>query len=232
MTIEDALKQIRADIAQYSSNRAVTLVAITKRQPIESMQVYQEIAASLGMPVIFGENYVQELAFKREQLAGDIEWHLTGPLQSNKISEAVRLSDVIQSVHSTKVIDGIAKAAREQGIQQRIFLQVNIGQDSNKRGFSVEELEDAIVRCESHSQGLCLCGLMTITPHYEDPHLTKKDFEKLARVRNRLEESSLRRCFHQNTITLSMGMSGDYQVALEAGADIIRIGSLLFGARL
>lgn len=232
MTIKDALKQIRADIAQYSSNRAVTLVAITKRQPIESMQVYQEIAASLGMPVIFGENYVQELASKREQLVGDIEWHLTGPLQSNKIAEAVRLSDVIQSVHSTKVIDGIAKAAREQGIQQRIFLQVNIGQDSNKRGFSVEELEDAIVRCENHSHELCLCGLMTITPNYEDPHLRKNDFEKLARVRSRLEDSSLRRCFQQNTITLSMGMSGDYKVALEAGADIIRIGSLLFGARL
>ena len=231
MPLAETVDRICQDIKRHAAGRAVALVAISKRQPVTAMQEYLAVATTLGLPVIFGENYVQELSLKRTQLQGEAEWHLTGPLQSNKIAEAVRVADVIQSVHSTKVIDGIAKAAKRLGKRQQIFLQVNIGRDPNKRGFLLEELQSAIERCHAHCAQLSLCGLMTITPLYEESQFVERDFQEMNRIRCAIQESSEAAFFCNSSVQLSMGMSADYQMALQAGADLIRVGSLLFGNR-
>ena len=137
MSIKSALESILAEVESHSEGRAVKIVAVSKRQSVQAMKGYQDIASAKGIQVVFGENYVQELAQKKEFFGDEIEWHLTGPLQSNKVPEAVRLADVIESVHSTKIIECIARSADKLKKKQKIFLQINIGNDPDKRGFSV-----------------------------------------------------------------------------------------------
>jgi pyridoxal phosphate enzyme (YggS family) len=156
---------------------------------------------------------------------------MIGPLQSNKVKDAVRYSDVIESVHSTRIMLLIAEAARAIGKVQYIFLQVNIGSDPNKSGFAEEEVKPAIELAAVHRDALELVGLMTITPYEEDPELTRRHFTALADVRRDLVNSGLARQFSGGRIALSMGMSADYPVAIEEGADFVRIGTALFGER-
>lgn len=231
MPIKSALESILADIEHRSNGRTVSVVAVSKRQSVEAMKEYQVIASAMGVKVAFGENYVQELAKKRAVLTEEIEWHLTGPLQSNKILEAVRLADVIESVHSTKIIEGVARAAHKLQKKQRILLQINIGNDPDKRGFTINEIRDAIRLCREFSDDLILCGLMTITPLYSDESDIIHDYDKMAELRTALYTEGLANVFVGGVIKLSMGMSADYHLALTAGADLIRVGTFLFGAR-
>lgn len=231
MSIKSALESILAEIERRSEGRSVKIVAVSKRQPVEAMKVYQDIASAKCLKVAFGENYVQELAEKKLFFGDEIEWHLTGPLQSNKVSEAVRLADVIESVHSTKIIECIARAARKVEKKQKIFLQINIGNDPDKRGFALSEIRDAISLCHQYSDALILCGLMTITPLYDDESLVVDDYTKMRELREALTNEGIADLFEAATIHLSMGMSADYHLALAEGADLIRIGTLLFGAR-
>ena len=231
MSIKSALESILAEVESHSEGRAVKIVAVSKRQSVQAMKGYQDIASAKGIQVVFGENYVQELAQKKEFFGDEIEWHLTGPLQSNKVPEAVRLADVIESVHSTKIIECIARSADKLKKKQKVFLQINIGNDPDKRGFSVSEILDAISLCHQFSDALILCGLMTITPLYDDESRIVDDYTKMRELREALRNEGVAELFEAATIHLSMGMSADYHLALAAGADVIRIGTLLFGAR-
>lgn len=236
MSIADRLEEVWVAIREAAcrSGRAegeVRLVAVSKKKPIEDLHEYEKAAQARGIPVIFGENYLQELKHKSGALAPESQVHMIGPLQSNKVKDAVRYSDVIESVHSTRIMLLIAEAARAIGKVQSIFLQVNIGSDPNKSGFAEEEVKPAIELAAVHRDALELVGLMTITPYEEDPELTRRYFAELAGLRRDLVNSGLARQFSGGRIALSMGMSADYPVAIEEGADFVRIGTALFGER-
>jgi pyridoxal phosphate enzyme (YggS family) len=195
------------------------------------MHEYIEAARSRAVPVVFGENYVQELKSKRAELPQDVVVHLIGPLQSNKIRDAVRYADVIQSVHSASVLLGIAKEALKQGKQQRVFLQVNIGEDPQKSGFRSEDIAVLLADSKAYAASVQIMGLMTITPYYEQPEQARPDFAKMSKLREELLTAGLAGAFVGGRPLLSMGMSADFDVAIEEGADLVRVGTALFGER-
>ncbi|MFN4895274.1 MAG: YggS family pyridoxal phosphate-dependent enzyme [Pseudomonadota bacterium] len=209
----------------------ITVVAVSKRKPVNDMLLYAAAAQAQGMQVVFGENYVQELKLKYPEVRELGSIHLIGPLQTNKIKEAVRCADVIESAHSPRVIEGIAKEARALGKRQSIFIQVNIGDDPLKSGFHADQLTEACQAVRMHKDSLALSGLMTITPYYSDPEGARKDFRAMSDLRSRLQASPAIEIFENRTIYLSMGMSSDFEIAIEEGADLVRVGTALFGER-
>jgi pyridoxal phosphate enzyme (YggS family) len=209
----------------------IALIAVSKKQPTSLMHEYQQAAAHRGLPVIFGENYVQELKAKRGEFKEPTALHMIGPLQSNKIRDAVRYADVIQSVHSLSVLQGIAEEALKQGKKQKIFLQVNIGDDPRKSGFHADDVPQVLGDAAKYSTSLSLIGLMTITPLYDDPELARPDFARMRKLREMLVSGGLASAFENSSPLLSMGMSADFAVAIEEGADLVRVGTALFGER-
>ena len=179
-----------------------------------------EIEPILGVGQrIFGENRVQEASAKWPDLRSrysNLELHLIGPLQSNKAAEAVALFDVIQTVDRPKIAEALAKEMKAQGRSLRCFIQVNIGREPQKAGVTPEELDDFLGRCQK-GYGLKVVGLMCIPPADIDPRPYFKSMAQMA-ARNGLQE-------------LSMGMSGDFEVAIAEGATYVRVGSAIFGGR-
>lgn len=190
----------------------VKLIAVSKGQPLEAMLEYLRCARERGMPVLFGESYLQELVAKADLLPSDVEIHFIGGLQSNKVRDLVRLCHTIASVDSIKLLQLIDKEAKKIGKCQEVFLQVNVSYDPKKRGFKPEEL--AIADYEN----LRITGLMTITESYDQPEGARADFKRL---------SSLA----PSGYSVSMGMSSDFEIAIQEGATHVRIGTLLFGER-
>jgi len=210
---------------------AVDLIAVTKTHPTAVLRQFAELAQERGLRAFYGENYIQEIKAKREELGQEFEIHLIGPLQSNKVRDAVALCDVIQSVHSRKIIELIAKEAVRREKRQRIFLQVNISSDPQKSGFQKDELLEALKLAQLLNSALQLEGLMTITAFYDLPDDARPDFKRMAQLRSQLIKEGYASVFHAGTIRLSMGMSADFDVAIEEGADLIRVGTALFGER-
>jgi uncharacterized pyridoxal phosphate-containing UPF0001 family protein len=157
---------------------------------------------------------------------------MIGPLQSNKVKEAVLYSDVIESVHSEKILNLIADHAQRLGKRQRIMLQVNIGRDPLKSGFDPSGVVSAITLASARERDLELVGLMTITPYEAEPEETRVYFKAMRELRDALVGEGLHHRFSSSRVLLSMGMSGDYQVAIEEGADLVRVGTAIFGARV
>ncbi|MCB0335017.1 MAG: YggS family pyridoxal phosphate-dependent enzyme [Bdellovibrionales bacterium] len=201
------------------------IVAVSKRQHLEKMLAWEKFCEAHALSIVFGENYVQELVQKRQsnQLSGASRIHLIGPLQSNKVKDAVTYADVIESVHSQKVLEKIIAEARKQQRTPEIFLQVNISHDAAKSGFSEDEIEALVRQCR-HTSAIVLRGLMTITQHYGDPEGAREDYRRMKTLAEAVQGSEV--------LELSMGMSADFQIAIEEGASFVRIGSALFGERL
>ena len=236
MSIEARLQEVRKRLQSAAGKvgrnpNSVTLVAVSKTKSIEAMREYSAIAGRLALPVVFGENYLQEIKEKRPHVAADAELHMIGPLQSNKVRDAVGLCDVIESVHSLKVLELVAKEAARINKRQRILLQVNIGADEKKSGFTPEGLLEALSVCEKLSNDICVEGLMTILPYDENPEASRPYFKAMAGLRTRLVGEGRAPVFHNDTILLSMGMSDDCDVAVEEGTDIVRVGTAIFGER-
>lgn len=236
MQVADRLNTIWSAIeaaAQRSGRAAseITLVAVSKKKSVDELRAYEQAARTKGIPVVFGENYLQELKGKREALGAGIEIHMIGPLQSNKVKDSVALCDVIESVHSTKILMLIAEAARASSKVQKIFLQVNIGDDPNKSGFAEEEVREAIEMAAINRDAIELLGLMTITPFEEDPEMARRYFAELADLRTDLINEGFAEQFSNGRIRLSMGMSADFTIAIEEGANLVRVGTALFGER-
>jgi pyridoxal phosphate enzyme (YggS family) len=227
-----------AEAAQRSKRDAnsVQLVAVTKTVPVDVMQSFSRDAGTYNVKVIFGENYVQEARQKKVTLDAEkvsyAELHLQGPLQSNKVKDAVRTFDVIQSVHSLKVLRLIAQEAARLGKQQHIFLQVNISDDPAKSGFREGEIDNVVREVASLKEHIALEGLMTITAFHDNPEDNRGDFKRMALLRKRLSDEGLHAAFVDGCIKLSMGMSADFAVAIEEGADLVRVGTALFGDRV
>lgn len=230
--LDTVLREIEA-AASRSGRPAncVELVAISKKQPITLMEEYASAARARGLTVVFGENYIQELKKKRAEIVDDVIFHVTGPLQGNKVRDAVRHGDVIESVHSREILREIATEARKAGKRQPIFLQVNIALDGAKKGFSPDDIQAVLHEAAADTDALRLDGLMTITALYDEPEGARGDFRRMADLRSQLEQAGLASSFYESKIRLSMGMSADFQVAIEEGADLVRVGTALFGER-
>lgn len=201
----------------------VRLVAVCKKQPVEALQVFLAEYSSTGRLPILAENYVQDYRSHKGLLRGDYISHLIGPLQSNKVRDAVAYFDVIQSVHNERIARLVDSEAGKLGKKQKIFLQVNISHDEAKSGFQEAELQDFVTSVLPALKFTEFCGLMTITRFYDQPEMARPDFRAMRLLAERLGGRHME---------LSMGMSDDYETAIEEGATMVRIGSALFGSRL
>ncbi|AIL46221.1 YggS family pyridoxal phosphate-dependent enzyme [Elizabethkingia anophelis] len=198
----------------------VKLVAVSKTHPAEAIQeVY-----NLGQRV-FGENKVQEMVAKQPILPNDIQWHLIGHLQSNKVKYVAEFVDTIESVDSEKLLEEINKQAAKHNRKIKVLLQVKIAEEDSKTGMEVSETKELFQKyLQGHFENIEITGLMGIGTFTDDTEQTKREFLFLKRLFDQLSAQ-------KKLETLSMGMSGDYQLAIECGSTSVRIGSSIFGAR-
>lgn len=199
----------------------VTLVAASKQQPEERLRA----AWDSGVRV-FGENRVQEAAAKRQVLP-EAEWHLLGPLQSNKVKAAVDLFDTFHAIDRRKILEALHLEGQRRGRAPMGFVEVNLGGEASKHGFAPEGLVEALAPYRSLS-GLRLVGLMAIPPPSADPEASRSWFRLLRKLRDELAAAPGYEGFPG---WLSMGMSEDFEVAIEEGATHVRVGTALFGPR-
>lgn len=225
MGLVENLEQVRTRIAAACARAhrpvdSVTLVAVSKGQPPEV--VSQAAALGLGL---FGENRVQEARTKKLECSGKLRWHMIGHLQSNKARDAVQVFDMIESVDSLALAEELHRRAAQAARTLPILLQVNVAGESTKSGYSPERVlgELAAINQFAHLE---IHGLMTIAPWSADPEKVRPVFRRLRELREQCEQRLGAPLRH-----LSMGMSGDFEVAIEEGATLIRVGTALFGAR-
>ena len=227
--IADSVAGVRRDIAAAAAAcgrkaEEITLVAVSKTVPMDKILT----AISAGQRH-FGENRVQEAESKIPALrpVPNLTWHMIGHLQSNKAQRAAELFDVIHSVDSIKLAGKLSQAALAAGKTLSVFVQVDLGHEETKFGTEKSQVAE-MVAAISAAGGLSLAGLMTIPPFFEDPELTRPYFRALRELRNGLEQEQPG-CLGRGE--LSMGMSHDFQVAIQEGATIVRIGTAIFGDR-
>lgn len=213
--IVTACKRVRRDPSE------VEIVAVTKTH---GEDVIRE-AWEAGLRIV-GENKVQEAAWKKPASISGPSWHLIGHLQSNKVRHALELFDFFHSVDSIKLASRINQIADEIGVAAHILLEVNVSKERSKSGMSVEEVEPALVHIMEKCPRITVEGLMTMAPFSKNSEDARPYFRKLRELRDEME-----RKLKIGLPRLSMGMSGDYEVAIEEGATWIRLGTVLFGER-
>jgi pyridoxal phosphate enzyme (YggS family) len=212
---------IHAAAAKVSRDPAeIELLAVSKTQPAEA--ILEAIRAGV---TAFGENKVQEARGKIDELGRGI-WHLIGHLQGNKVKDAVRLFDCIETVDSPELVGAIHHHATGQGKTQNVLLQVNIAGESTKFGCA-PELARRLAEMINGLPRLTLCGLMAIPPFSPDAEKSRPHFAALRVLRDKIEADA-----GLKLPVLSMGMSGDFPIAIEEGSTSVRIGTALFGERL
>jgi pyridoxal phosphate enzyme (YggS family) len=214
----------RIDKAAARSGRspaAVRLVAVSKTQPPE--RVAEAYEAGLR---VFGENYVQE-AEEKVGAFPDAEWHLIGKLQGNKVRKAVSLFRWIQAVDSTSLLAAVSRRCVEAGKTLPVLVEVNLAGEGSKAGISPEELP-ALLSAAAGLPGVRIKGLMAIPPMTEDPEESRPYFSRLREI---LERFSCPGTAGEGMTELSMGMSNDFEVAIEEGATMVRVGTAIFGSR-
>ena len=223
--LQENLTRIRSRIDQACERSgrqpdSVRLMAVSKNQPPERVAE----AASAGL-TLFGENRIQEAKVKIPLCPGQLEWHFIGHLQSNKSRDAVSLFHVVQGVDSLALAEELQKQAIKQARSLPILLEVNVAGESSKFGWNPDRLLaellqlNALTRLEVH-------GLMTIAPYAVDPEQVRPIFRRLRELRDRCTD-----LMGAPIPVLSMGMSGDLEVAIEEGATLVRVGTALFGER-
>jgi pyridoxal phosphate enzyme (YggS family) len=201
----------------------VRLVAVSKTKPVEMMR--EAVAAGAA---VFGENYIQEAREKHAALADlGLEWHFIGHLQSNKAKYAVKLFDLIHSVDTVKLAREIDRQAAKIGRIQPILLQVNISREPTKSGIDPQDLP-ALAADVARLPNLSVKGLMTMPPFFDDPDRARPFFRSLHRLSLDVLDLSIPNI---SMAELSMGMTGDFEAAVEEGATLVRIGTALFGPR-
>ncbi len=215
-------KVAEAAIRSGRKTSDITVVAVSKTR---SPQLIMEVAEE-GLDC-FGENYVQEAEKKISTLEKPMKWHLVGHLQVNKAKKAIRLFDMIETVASIRMAQEISARALSAGKKVPVLVQVNIAEESSKWGVLRNDLSP-LMREISILPGIKIKGLMTIPPYVEDPEDARPFFISLREEKERINQMNIEGVVLKD---LSMGMSHDYQVAIEEGATIIRIGTAIFGAR-
>jgi len=202
----------------------VTLVAVSKSVPVERLRE----AIAIGCRV-FGENRVQEAAAKMEALSEyqGLQWHLIGPLQTNKIKAAVGRFALLHAVDRLEVAEHLDRAARERGLTQAVLLEVNVAGERTKHGFSPDELARVTERMGAFP-GIRVLGLMAVPPAAVAPEEARPHFRRLRMLAAEVQTLKIPGVTMRE---LSMGMSGDFEVAIEEGATMVRVGTALFGPR-
>jgi len=201
----------------------IRLVVVSKTVPTE--RVRQAIQTSA---TILGENYIQEARTKFNDLATTpVSWHFIGHLQSNKAKYAVRLFDLIHSVDTLKLARELDKQSRKINKIQEILIQVNISEEASKSGVNVKDTL-TLLKDISRLENLSVKGLMTMPPYFNAPEKVRPYFAALRNLRDRLEQQGL---LNVGLNELSMGMTGDFEVAIQEGATLVRIGTAIFGDR-
>jgi pyridoxal phosphate enzyme (YggS family) len=212
MSIADQLVRIKSKLPE-----AVTLVAVSKTKPnTDILEAYSE-----GQRV-FGENKVQELVKKQEELPKDIQWHMIGHLQRNKVKFIAPFVALIHGVDNHKLLQEIDKRAAQNNRKIDCLLQVHIAKEDTKFGFEINEVREVLLATSSF-KNISIVGLMGMATFTDDTNQIQEEFKSLKTVFDSIKN---------DTITiLSMGMSGDYPLALEQGSTMVRVGSAIFGHR-
>jgi pyridoxal phosphate enzyme (YggS family) len=200
----------------------VTLIAVSKTKPLEDLQT----AYAAGSRN-FGENKVQEIVQKAPQMPQDTRFHMIGHLQRNKVRQVLPLVKLIHSVDSLRLAEQIEDDAVKAGLDIDILLEVNVAGEESKFGLAPEEVEETARRISSLSH-VHIRGLMTIAPFVDDPEDNREIFKKLYQLAVDIRSKNIDNI---DMSVLSMGMTGDYEVAVEEGATMIRVGTGIFGAR-
>lgn len=225
--LAENLKQIEENIAKACEKAGrkreeVTLVAVSKTKPVSMLsEVYD-----LGVRD-FGENKVQEICEKREQLPADIRWHMIGHLQRNKVKYIIKDTAMIHSVDSYRLAEEINIQAKKADRIVPVLIEVNIAGEMSKFGVAKEDALQ-LVKEIAHLENVRIRGLMTIAPYVENPEENRPYFQKIRELSVDIAKENID---NVDMDVLSMGMTGDYMVAIEEGATIVRVGTGIFGAR-
>lgn len=225
--IKENLSEVEEKICQACKRAGrdreeVTLIAVSKTKPVEMLEACLE----QGLRV-FGENKVQELCEKYEQLPKDIKWHMIGHLQRNKVKYITDKVELIHSVDSLRLAEAISEDAVKKGVSVNVLIEVNVAQEDSKFGVTTKETEK-LVRQIAALPNIFIKGLMTIAPYTEDPEDNRPIFRTLKQLSVDIEGKNID---NVSMGILSMGMTGDYEVAIEEGATMVRVGTGIFGAR-
>lgn len=220
---DDVNNKVSAACHRSERNPAeVTLIAVSKTKPSTDIATLYEHGVR-----DFGENKVQELTEKYEQLPKDIKWHLIGHLQTNKVKYIVDKVYLIHSVDSVKLAEQIEKEATKKNLTVNILVQVNVANEDTKFGLDTEETLN-IIETISKLPHIRIKGLMTIAPFVEDGEENRKYFKELKQLSVDIQKKNID---NVSMDFLSMGMSGDYETAIEEGATLVRVGTNIFGMR-
>jgi len=231
MSIAENIAQVRQRIAAATrragrNSEDITLMGVSKTFPAE--RIREAHAAGLR---VFGENRVQEFAGKADALRdlSDAEWHLIGHLQTNKAAKAAELFDAVDSVDSVRLADKLNAAAESAGKTLSVLIEINVGIEAAKSGVAAgsDELEQILLGAPRWGH-LRIRGLMTVPPYTEDPEGSRPYFRQLRQIRDRIAARELPQI---GMTVLSMGMSHDFEVAIEEGATCVRVGTAIFGER-
>lgn len=225
--IQENLKKVKENIekscaASGREREEVTLIAVSKTKPVSMLMEAYDCGQR-----IFGENKVQEIMDKYEQMPDDVQWHMIGHLQRNKVKYIVDKVAMIHSVDSLRLAETIEQEAAKKNVVVPVLVEVNVAQEESKYGLSPEEVLPFLEKV-AHYSHLQVQGLMTIAPFVENPEENREIFHKLRKLSVDIREKNI------NNITmsvLSMGMTGDYQVAVQEGATMVRVGTGIFGER-
>ena len=223
MSIKENLDAVRENIRLAAqrvgrNSEEIRLIAVSKTYPAEDILN----AYNCGVREI-GENRVQEMCEKKPLLPEDLKVHLIGHLQTNKVKQAVKNACLIHSVDSVRLAEEISKASVKEGLVTPVLLQVNVAEDEAKFGLDADALE-GVLKEVSTLEGIVVKGLMTVPAIETDGNTTRGYFRKLRELFEKYKTE-------YNLTELSMGMSGDYEIAVEEGATMVRVGSKIFGAR-
>lgn len=215
MSLQENYENIKQQLPEN-----IQLVAVSKTHPAESIQEIYDLGQR-----VFGENKVQELMEKHPILPKDIEWHLIGHLQTNKVKYIAEFIDTIQSVDSEKLLSEINKEAAKYNRTIKVLLQVKIAEEESKFGLEVHEAKDLFQKYTSGEfPNIEITGLMGMATFTDDKTQVRKEFLKLKNIFDELNQL-------KPLETLSMGMSDDFPIAIECGANSVRVGSAIFGSR-
>lgn len=218
--IAENIKKLKSEIPTD-----VELIAVSKFHPTENILEAYKVGQRL-----FGESRLQELKTKTIQLPKDIIWHFIGHLQSNKVRETIELVDTIQSVDSINLLKEIQKQSKQQRKNINCFLQIYIGNETSKYGFSLTECRKIFeTGLNAQSEYCNITGIMCMATNTDDESLIRKEFKTVKSFFDDLKNDF--KDTNNKLKTLSMGMSHDFQLAIEEGSNMIRVGSLIFGER-
>ncbi|MBP7348280.1 MAG: YggS family pyridoxal phosphate-dependent enzyme [Butyrivibrio sp.] len=215
--------RIQAACVRSGRNRdEVTLIAVSKTRPVSDIRE----AMKCGITV-FGENKVQELRDKTDEITEPLHWHMIGHLQVNKVKYLPGKTDLIHSLDNLKLAAEIEKQAEKNNLVMDVLCEVNMAGEDTKFGLVPEQVEDFLRRV-ADMRHIRIKGLMTIAPYTEDPESNRVYFRKLKELMIRMNDRGI---LAETMDTLSMGMTGDYETAIEEGATFVRVGTGIFGAR-